>query len=144
MAAPGSLNRKSQLHIDEAHANYQRYELLLAIPEHRGWACVLLFYSALHLVEAYKCVYHPDERIDGHEQRDAYIYDELFEIHAHYKAMYELSRNIRYKLRPVSVEDARRLHDDHFAQLRKFFRGIGFAWQSPNSTNPTQDESANP
>ena len=52
-ARPLQIGTQARLHIQEAQANYVRYERLAQNPLDIGWALVLLFYSALHLVQAH-------------------------------------------------------------------------------------------
>src|SRR5438270_14087151 len=102
----------SSRHIAEASANYARYEHLNEVGEY-GWAVVLLFYSALHLVDAYKCIHHPGVDFRNHEQRDEYVFDELRSIHVYYKSLLSMSRSVRYDLYDCSSENVHYAHGEY-------------------------------
>ena len=99
-------------HIEEAEANYLRYEILRERDEF-GWAGVLLSYSALHLIEAHRCKYHPETLILDHSQRNSYVASELREVNRRYNALYQASRSVRYYLDHGSEERLTFLHGDY-------------------------------
>ena len=98
-------------HTAEAKANYHRYVILREQGEF-GWGVVLLFYSALHLVEAYKRIYHPNEILDDHRKRLNYVYDELRQISVYYETLYTMSRHVRYYLYQCNEDKANYAHGD--------------------------------
>jgi hypothetical protein len=102
----------SRRHIIEAETNYRRYEDLKS-REEWGWAAVLLFYSALHLVEAHKCLYDPDRRFASHEQRNDYVYDALQTINVWYATLQYISRSVRCDLYRCSEENLSFAHGDY-------------------------------
>lgn len=123
-------------HIEEAKANYQRYELMLERDENVSWAAVFLFYSAIHLIQARAFQDTSDDIPGDHEDRSDYVSHYLpVPIARSYAVLYIASRQVRYDLKPKSRAEVRALHDDHFAKLRRHFREeFGIAWQYPNST----------
>lgn len=113
----------------EAKANYHRYVILREQGEF-GWAVVLLFYSALHLVEAYKCIYHPDALLDDHRKRLDYVYDELRQISVYYETLYNMSRHVRYYLYRCNEDKAGYAHGDYnllWAEMQK----LGVTYEYP-------------
>ena len=128
MDAPSFSEIESSRHKAEAKANYHRYTLLHEQGEY-GWAVVLLFYSALHLVEAYKCIHHPAESLNDHRKRLDYVYDELRQISVYYETLYTMSRHVRYYLYVCSEEKADYAHGDYtllWAEMQK--RGITYEY----------------
>jgi hypothetical protein len=126
---PGKEARK---HINEAHDNYRRYERYLQIPEDTGWALVLLFYSAVHLVQAHaiaKLKGRSDQTIpDDHTARFSYIANNLGSIETHYSRLFDLSIHVRYHLYKPSREELERIHRDYYVRVQSHFRQIGFMW----------------
>ena len=109
MSTPTFDETKSIEHTAEAGANYRRYEILREHEEF-AWAVVLLFYSALHLVEAHKCIHHPDKSLSDHREISYYVLGELSEIHEYYDELYRMSRSIRYYLRACNESQANYAH----------------------------------
>ena len=60
-------------HTQEAFANFQRYELFRDNPVHTSWAVVLLFYSALHLVDAYHHAQYAPLPMGSHTSRNQFV-----------------------------------------------------------------------
>ena len=121
MDAPSLNEIEASKYITEAKANYHRYVVLREQGEF-GWAVVLLFYSALHLVEAYKCIYHPNEVLDDHRKRLDYVYDELRQISIYYETLYSMSRHVRYYLYLCNEDKADYAHGDYillWAEMQK-------------------------
>ena len=112
MDAPSFDENTANRHKAEAGANYHRYEILRDQGEW-GWAVVLLFYSALHLVEAYKCIHHPGRAFKNHEERLDYVFDELFSINMYYRTLYSMSRSVRYDLYQCKEEKLGFAHGDY-------------------------------
>jgi hypothetical protein len=129
MPAP---SRNAERHIQEAFANYRRYERSLTVPDDIAWASVFLFYSAIHLVNAYKIDKDPNYGdIDDHKKCNAYVSTHLRQISNEYKTLYASSRLARYKLRQFNISESRKFHDEHYNRIRRFMEREGFAWVTP-------------
>src|SRR5438128_1346011 len=97
-AAPGpppDPSRGAKRHIQEARENYDRYSRLLAAGD-ASWALVLLFYSALHLVQADAVVRNekgrgPAPPVD-HTERRAYVAHHASRIYPPYTRLLGASR----------------------------------------------------
>lgn len=126
-----------QSHIDEAQANRRRYELMLTNPDDVSWGLVFLFYSALHLIQAYAKYYTPDDIPKDHKDRQYYVaYYFDADIAAHYEKLYTVSRQVRYSLSQYELAQVREVHDNVYAKVRRYFRDQNIAWATPNSSNP--------
>jgi hypothetical protein len=134
MPEPARVPGRAQEHIDEAEANYRRYELMLGASENVPWATALLFYSALHLIQAY-ARYRTRHWIPrDHEDRADYVAENMpLGIAFHYTKLYRASRLARYSMVKYTRAEVRTLHDDQFAKIRRHLREQGVAWQSPNT-----------
>lgn len=136
MPPPTVFSRHVQDHIHEAQANLRRYEQMLRNPDDVPWGMVFLFYSALHLVQAYARHYTPDDIPRDHEDRNSYVAHYFEEdIARHYEALYHLSRQVRYGPVRFDIKRVREAHDDRYAKVRRRFRDEGIAWITPNSSN---------
>lgn len=63
-----------------------------------GWASLLLFYSALHLVEAYRYRHHPHKVFRDHADRNEYVSVELPTLRDAYRTLRSISVSIRYDM----------------------------------------------
>jgi len=124
--------RVSRPHLKEAHTNYQRYQRFLTEPENFDWAIVLLFYSALHLVQAHAIskakadasVIRPESQFD----RDRYVANHLGSIVYEYTALRNASEDARYNLVKRPVAEIQQFHDKCFLKIKNHMAGLGFAW----------------
>lgn len=137
MPAPRTTNPQSLRHLQEAYINYQRYESFLDEPQNLHWAVVLLFYSAVHLVDAYIAGKHPDVKIAKHEDRDSYIANQMSAITREYAKLKSASRGARYTFAEYDRARSVRLADECFRPIRIFMREAGFWWEVPDA-NPTE------
>ena len=134
MSVPVQYSPRIQEHIDEAQANYNRYETMLKNPADISWRLVFLFYSALHLVQAYARINTPDDIPGDHEDRNNYVAYYLPEgIAIKYSKLYIVSRQVRYGPCRFELNQILSMQAEVFAPLRKHLREQGVAWQSPNS-----------
>ena len=126
--------KEAKRYLDEAHDNYLRYNRLLSTPEDMGWAAVVLFYTALHLVQAHataKC--KADTRIklpEKHLERNSYVANHCRNIDFDYSKLQDFSVSIRYLLYKPDANEIIKYHDEHFIPIRDYFTNIGFGWQS--------------
>jgi|SRR5579871_913855 len=135
-----------QGHIDEAKANYDRYELMLEKPENVSWGAVFLFYAAIHLIQARAHQHTPEDIPVDHEDRRDYVAHYLpANIAENYYTLDDVSMQVRYQLKGKTLAQVRALHDDHFAKIRRYLREQeGIAWQSPNSAASSQQGDVTP
>ena len=112
MNTPSYDQIQSNRHISESSTNYTRYENLKNSGEY-GWAVVLLFYSALHLVEAYKCIHHPSNKFSSHSQRDDYVFEKIRSINQYYYSLSSMSRSVRYDLYDCKPENLQYAHGEY-------------------------------
>ncbi len=82
----------------------------------RDWVVTLLFYEALHAVEA-RLVPHYGSSAD-HKARNQRVAKTLPRIFAQYKDLYELSRRARYQCVPISDAELRQARMDLAAVLK--------------------------
>jgi hypothetical protein len=79
-----------------ARANYGLYQQLKTECRCLDWAVTLLFYTALHLADAYLCEQDPFYRPGDHGVRDSAIGTKLRGIYEEYGVLYTCSRWARY------------------------------------------------
>ena len=94
-------------HIKQAERNEKLAETLARTAYHE-WTVTVLFYSALHYVNAILVV--SGEKIDSHGQRQTLMWknDTTKRIYNEYRTLETLSRNGRYHLAPVGADDVDR------------------------------------
>jgi hypothetical protein len=133
------LSAQARAHLDEAAANYRRYRWLLDANE-PDWALTLLFYSALHLIQAYaeQEATHPGAAPApaDHPARRAYVADRLRSISRAYRALQEASEDARYDLARYSAQEVREFHDDEYTRVREGLRARGIEF--PDDPAPPQ------
>jgi hypothetical protein len=85
-------------HLAKARRNYKVYLDLKQKGEHLDWAVVVLFYTALHLVQAY-LVENAKTKFDipeDHRARDPCIWRKLRPIYNQYNTLLSRSKTARY------------------------------------------------
>jgi hypothetical protein len=84
-------SRGARLHLDEANKNYRLYQTLRAAGE-TEWALVLLFYSAVHLIQSHAVhfggVVGSASVPTNHEQRLDHAYERCGSIFNEYRTLY--------------------------------------------------------
>ena len=136
MPARKTANKQSLRHLQEASANYRRYQDFLKEPQNVQWAIVFLFYSALHLVQAYACDKSPDLKLKDHEARDSYVARELRFVAKAYEKLKYASIDARYDLIVYDQVRALKFENDCFRPLRIHLREAGFFWDVPPTNSP--------
>jgi hypothetical protein len=138
MPAPDPLIQK---HIEEAKANYQRYEMMIMQPENVSWAAVFLFYSAIHLIQAMARRDTPLEVPRNHEDRRSYVSRYMPAVAVLYLTMDDVSMDVRYKLKTYEVARVRRIHDTQFKPVRTYLKECQVEWTFPlHPTSPENSE----
>src|SRR5437588_7560509 len=86
------------LHLPQARDNYRLYQELKQGGQHLDWAVTVLFYTALHLAEAYlaETISSAFARPKGHEERSAAIRKHLPQIYGDYQFLRTRSTWARY------------------------------------------------
>ena len=99
-------------HLAEARANRAFAEGILASgdasPTHLRWAVVLIFYSALHSVDAYLAGFGRHPR--NHEDRLWHLHPASDDIWVPYRRLYDASRHARYELRGFQPKMVREVY----------------------------------
>ena len=108
-------------HLEKAKRNETFAEFLATKTKYHDWAATVLYYAALHYVDAILAVSQVDP--PDHEQRHALIRrnDTLRRIYAEYRMLETLSRNARYFALPVTENDWNRVKPE-FDALRGHIR----------------------
>jgi hypothetical protein len=121
-----SLDPLAAEHLEHARHNHALYERLASEGQFRDWAIVLLFYAALHLVQAHAIQHGEPLRPTSHEARREYVSRRLASFARHYTRLRRLSEDARYERWMPDEQQVRDAHDRDFqhivAQLRN--RGI--------------------
>jgi hypothetical protein len=113
-------------HVQQAREFFRFYERLVDEGEELGWAVVVLFYTALHLVQAYAV--RRGERPTGHDERRGFIARKLPSLVDPYRRLETESQRARYRLRKP---DAARLEDCYrhdFLPIVEELRSRGITW----------------
>ena len=131
MPASRTISPKSREHLQEAYENYCRYKKFLDDKENLNWAIVLLFYSAVHLVNAYAATKDPYTRFTSHQDRDKYININIKSIYEIYRRLEVASRSARYDLARYDRNRTVRFHDETFNRIRIELKTLGFEWEVP-------------
>ena len=116
-------------HIRQAERNERLYRELCQLdtfePEYTEWEVVILFYSALHHIEAYMDM-REGRHSDNHSQRNRYIREteDFREIWPAYSYLYRFSINARYEAMTFTAEEVRVLEANQFSQIRQHVRSL--------------------
>jgi hypothetical protein len=96
---------------------------LAIVDDYPDWAVVVLFYAALHLVDAYLARSNVHPRSQG----DWGIYvdrSSLRSIAASYHQLQDRSRDARYNAQPFTPLQFQLLHQRHFLPLKRHIDGL--------------------
>ena len=103
--------------------------LAKANPDYRDWEITTLFYSAIHLVNAYFLL-ATNKKPNTHDKRKKLIESELNSIYRDYYSLECLSRKARYEptyqnLTPEEVNKAIDCYNAIFAHVKKQLQELG-------------------
>ena len=111
----------SKEHLEKARRNYVLYERFQTEAQDPDWALTLLFYAALHLVQAYAvqdCARRNRPAPRHHTERLGYVRDRLASIFRSYRRLQSGSEQARYDLVLPTSEEVQEYHDAEFAAIR--------------------------
>ena len=119
----------AQQHLERARRNFAAYQRLRDGGADLDWAIVALFYTALHLVQAY-FVESATSGFDiprDHEQRRDRILLKLLPIFHDYRRLQTASHDLRYDpdCAPPSIDEVRRLEEQPMARIGAELRARG-------------------
>src|SRR3954451_11236686 len=103
MSTPSSATHPSKplavQHLTRPRQNYGAYGRLKTSGQDLDWAITVLFYTALHLVQAYFAEQAATafDIPQNHQQRITRVGLKLLPIYRHYRALEDLSRRARYE-----------------------------------------------
>ncbi len=125
------LKPEAHLHLVQARQNYHLYQALKQGSQHLDWAVTVLFYTALHLAEAYLAENTSDafSRPRGHEERSAAIRRHLPQIYSDYQFLRTRSTWARYHVQKPKPgpELVQRYETEQFARIAGELRRLGFS-----------------
>ncbi len=128
---PDNFSKEAKKHVREAWRNYCLYERWLE--QEPSWALVLLFYSAVHLVQAHAInLASTNPRIivpADHLQRRRYIMERLRRIIADYGELQAASEHVRYSLVRYSREEALSYYAEEFSRVVEDLHNKGVSWE---------------
>ena len=116
-------------HLRQAERNESLYreicQLHTSEPEYTEWEIVVLFYSVVHHIEAYRDM-REGRHSDNHSQRNRYIREteEFREIWPAYSYLYRLGINARYESMSFSAEEVRGLEANQFNFIKQHVRSL--------------------
>jgi hypothetical protein len=88
----------------------------------------VLFYAALHLVQAHAEQFGPWVPQD-HEERNSYLRENLNRIYYDYRDLQDRSRDMRYDLYPTTAEEVQAWHNLQFGRIAGHLRRRGISLQ---------------
>lgn len=113
----------AQQHEAKARHNYSLYNQLRADEQYLDWAVTLLFYTALHLAQAYlvEAAATGFDIPKGHPERSREIARQLPEIYEKYRFLETRSTSARYYAeRPKpTAQEVQQYHDQQFTDFVK-------------------------
>jgi hypothetical protein len=113
-------------HLDQARRNYALYQQLLGSGQNLDWALTCLYYTAVHLVEAYGA--SRGYAISGTpDQRKHLVGRELPAAYGGFDTLHNASSQAKYKLAYPDAVRVQRLHDRQFEQVRKALAAVGIS-----------------
>ncbi len=109
-------------HLAKSEHNEGLADALATKTQYFDWAVTVLFYAALHYVDAVLSASRTDPL--SHEQRHTAmgVNDTLRRIFPEYRSLETMSRNARYFALPIGANDWKSVKDD-FDILRAHIRG---------------------
>jgi hypothetical protein len=116
-----------QHHLANAERN-QQLSLALCTGPHIDWSVTVLFYAALHLVEA---ALAPQTHSSNHNARFANIrrHPQLRQIYFQYHELYSRSLDARYDCVSVSVQQFQGLYGTEYATIKRHLQPLlGFTF----------------
>ena len=114
----------TQVHLNQAEHN-ERFFGSFDRPVYNDWAMTVLFYAALHYVDAFLAhVGFADP--GGHGTRDSYISSvaQLRVIHLEYFRLKNRSTNARYRAGRFSVAEIDRCRNTDLENIKRHIRGL--------------------
>ena len=121
--------KQAKKHIAQAQDNYRLYLRLLETPEGVRWALVVLFYAALHLVQAHALTKYPNDMPSkDHLERRVYVAGNLGRLFGDYIRLQDVSEQVRYELWYPTRENVEPYFIQEFENIRKHLAILGIAW----------------
>jgi hypothetical protein len=116
-----------QLHLANAERN-QRLAIALQAGPDLEWSVTVLFYAALHLVEA---TLAPSIHSPNHKARNQTVQldPRFYPIYLHYRELYYRSLDARYECTPFNVLQVQHLYAAHYQPIKRHLQPLlGFAF----------------
>ena|SRR5437899_7371400 len=128
-ATPPPSKPQALLHLAQARQNHDLYQQLKREGKHLDWAVTVLFYTALHLIQAYlvELAATGFDIPKDHEDRDRYVRRKLTPIFSDYSLLQTRSNWARYqpnKPKPT-VDLVQEYQDLQFARIVAHLRQLG-------------------
>lgn len=104
-------------HKNQAQHNENFYEKIRQ-DSFTDWAATGLFYAALHYIEGY--LESKGIRVGNHKERAKWVNIEkqLKSLYPHYRILYDISVNARYKFHRLTKTDLSRLYSDDYQPIK--------------------------
>ncbi len=125
---PDYFPKKAKQHVAEAWRNYCLYDKW--VDKEPSWALVLLFYSALHLVQAHaenQYAKKPNISLPSkHLERTQYIAGNLQKIIIDYRELQTASEDVRYDMVRYSLSGVLNFYTGPFSRIAEDLRKKAF------------------
>lgn len=120
------LRPEAQAQLAQARRNHRLFEQLWMAGEFLDWSIIVLFYTALHLVDAH-AAQAGIPPFQNHVERRGYVYQEVRLIWRRYRFLDNDSRRARYELwLPTNVDVEIALRD--LQRIAGHLRSDGIVW----------------
>ena len=116
-------------HLEQAERNESLYKdlcrLFTSVPNYTEWEVVVLFYAALHYVDAW-LTRSEDIHPRNHAQRLGLVRtnNALRPISDEYRRLYRMSVLARYEMERPSLRETRRIEMNEFAAIKRHIRSL--------------------
>src|SRR5438046_2687564 len=132
---PTSPGEKAAAHLEMARQSCRVYFRLSEVETDFNWALTILFYAAMHLVQAYAHQVHAEKPTAfppvKHEERERFMALHLPTLLSPYKRPLDASMQCRYHLYKPGYEELQRYYDRCFVPIREGLAARGVSLDPP-------------
>jgi hypothetical protein len=137
-------NEKAVKHLDKARRNYAFFLAIQHDPTRTEWAVTILFYTALHLIQAYlwQVATSAFDVPRNHKERDNHIGLKMpSEVYASYRKLQDESTFARYHIDKPTLccADVQRIANKYFVPLNSDLASLNVHLVLPAKPDSPQD-----
>jgi hypothetical protein len=124
MSPSAPLPPRASRHLDQARCNHALFQRLLSSGQDLDWALTALYYTAVHLIEAYGASLGRP-LFGTHPRREGFIAVELPTALCGYMTLHNWANGTKYKLMYPDARFVQDAHDREFEDVRKALANKG-------------------